>query len=121
VAERSFEIRTEPHRVNIGALTLLFQPEAVGAEFLGRYEDLQAAQKLIGSPEDASIEAIQGVTTALTGFIRHFLLPESVEAFEGAVLPTRVLVGVVEFLAEIYGGGSEERPTTRSGASPRRR
>lgn len=120
MASRTFTIRTEPHDVTIGDTVLLFQPEAVGADFLSQYSALTEAQKAVGGrPEDASIEGVTAVTEALNGFIKHFLMPESVEVFEALSLPTRVSVQLAEFLAEVYGGGAEERPTTPSGGSAR--
>lgn len=116
MATRTFNINTEPHQAVIGDTTLLFQPEAVGSDFVGAYTKLRDVQaRLTGSKpsstkhakaEDISPESLRDVSDAMRGFVRGFLMTESHEDFDGMRLPDRILLQLVEYAAELYGGGS---------------
>lgn len=118
--ERVFEIRTEPHTARIGGAALLFQPEVIGSEFMTAYAKLREAQrKVTGSKgnsskparaEDTSPETLAEVTAAMHSFIRGLLLPESVPAYDALRLPDRVLIELIEWTAELYGGGTGKSP-----------
>lgn len=120
MTERVFEIRTEPYRARIGDTVLLFEPEAYGSEFVAEYNKLVEVQSRVGrkaagskansnkhakSP-DIDAEEMAQVNAAMRGFVARFLLPESVPVFESMRIPDRILLQLIEFAAELYGGGS---------------
>jgi hypothetical protein len=119
---KHFAIRTDPHLVTVGDTKLWFVPEANGAAFLQAYAKLRTNQ-MVGSagkdikPEDINVDDAVSLLDGLEEFITGFLVPDSVAVFHGMNIPQRVLVGIVEHLAELYGGGDEERPTTPSKGS----
>jgi hypothetical protein len=120
--ERRFDINTEPHRAVIGNVTLLFQPEAAGASFAQAYTELREVQQRVSAVEDSSpgVEELMAAHGAMRAFVARFVTQEARATFDSMELPDRVLVGLIEFLAEVYGGGSQKRPTGRaSGSSPR--
>lgn len=120
--ERVFEIRTEPHRAVIGQNTLLFQPEADGAEFVSAYGKLQQKQEEAASLEkprkasstkhaksplsETELSTVAVLEAAMRDFLAEFLLPDSRDVFKGLKLPQRVLIELIEWVAELYGGGS---------------
>lgn len=121
MAERSFEIRTEPHKAHIGTTTLLLVPEANGADFVGEYAKLRAAQVKVsgakalsnkqarnGNPkfEEVSAEALTDLNRTMRDFVSKFLMDESKPVFAALVVPDRVMLQLIEFAAELYGGGS---------------
>ena len=120
MAERVFTIRTEPHRAVIGDTTLLLVPEANSGDFLESYNRMRAAQQLFNrksggtkasgtkhaKASEVDTEALAEVNKTMRDFIAKFLLPESVQVFAGMALPDRVLLELIEFAAELYGGGS---------------
>lgn len=120
MAERVFKIRTEPHRAVIGDTTLLYEPEAYGSEFVAEYNKLRDVQTRVGrkangtkansskhaKEPDISAEELAEVNEALRSFITRFLLPESAIVFQKMRVPDRILLELVEFAAELYGGGS---------------
>lgn len=114
-----FAIRTEPNSVMLGATEVFFLPEADGTEFIEHYAVLSAAQKA-ADPDDEAAAAV-AVLAAMKEFIAKFLMPDSVLVFWSLKLPSRVVMEMVEHLAELYGGGSEERPTGQSNGSAKRR
>lgn len=105
MAIRQFSIRTEPHVAQIGDVELKLVPEMVGSSFLDGYEKLREAQK-DGSGDGTDPASIRRVTTALREFLSSMMLPESAETFAGMELPDRILIQLVEWSAELYGGGS---------------
>lgn len=121
---KTFALNTVPHEAEIGDVVLKFIPEAPGDQFLDQYEQLRDVQKR-ASGDDASPDAVREVTAALREFITSLMLPESHETFDGLELPTRILVQLVEWLAELYGSGAggeaggQGRPTGRSSGSAR--
>lgn len=115
MASKSFAINTEPHRAEIGEHTLLFQPEVVGAAFAEAYSGLRDAQKKVkDAGDDIGPDVLLAVNAEMRAFLARFMLPESAELFATLKLPDRVLVQLLQWVAELYGGGAEERPTTQS-------
>lgn len=126
---KAFAIRTEPHEAEIGDTVLRFVPEAVGDMFVEQYANLRETQKGANA-DDADAVELRKATQALRDFLIGFMLPESHDAFTAMQLPTRVLMELLEWVAELYGGGAggtdgkgdnEGRPTGPSSASPRSR
>jgi hypothetical protein len=118
VATKSFAINTEPHRAEVGEHVLLFQPEVVGAEFAQAYSGLRDAQKRVKDVgDDVGAADLLAVNEAMRSFLSGLMLPESVKVFEEMRLPDRVLVQLLEWVASLYGGGVEERPTGQSSGS----
>lgn len=119
MAERVFEIRTEPHVANIGGTRLLFQPEVNGAKFAHAYMVLKGTRDAITKAGDnVSAELLEEASTGLRVFIDTFLYDgDSRAAFGKLDLPDRVLVQLLEFTAELYGGGSGNDQGGSSGAS----
>lgn len=116
--ERSFEIRTDPHVINVGSARLLLEAEVIGAEFASAYSGLKAAQRQVSAAgDDIGPDELLAVNEGMRDFLRRFMLPESKEAFDALKLPDRILVQMLEFVAELYGGGSGNAPGGSSGAS----
>lgn len=116
MAEKTFALRTEPHTATVGPHQFLFQPEVNGAEFVQAYAALrlstaQQAKPKKGEEAEVTPEALEATDAALREFLSTFMLPESAEAFEPVRLPTRVLVELLHWVVELYGGGAKERPT----------
>lgn len=123
---KSFALNREPHEAEIGDTILQFVPEALGDEFLDGYMRLRDVQRAVGGDDDADPGDVRKVTGALREFLGELMLPESRTVFAGMQLPNRVLVQLVEWAAELYGGGSgsggDARPTgPSSGSRPSRR
>lgn len=120
MAERVFEIRTEPHRAVLGDTVLLFEPETYGADFLDAYNKLRDVQSRVGrkaagtkasstkhaKEADISADELAELNSVMREFVKRFLVPESVPVFEKLRLPDRILLQLIEFAAELYGGGS---------------
>jgi hypothetical protein len=108
MATRQFNINTQPHEAVIGDTTLLFQPEAVGAVFMNAYAGLREAQERVAAAGDkATAEDLESMDKAMRGFVSTFLLPDSQDEFDDMQLPSRILVQLLEYAAELYGGGSQ--------------
>lgn len=120
---KSFHLNTEPHVATVGTVDLLFEAEVIGAEFASAYAALREVQAKLPErsakatstkhakkdgelPEPAVLAEI---SEAMREFIGRFLLPASREDFAGLRLPDRVLVELMEWVAELYGGGSGNR------------
>lgn len=116
---RTFEIRTDPHEAVIGPHTLLLEPEVVGAEFAQAYAALREVQRKVKAAEPAkgsstehakgdglNAEVLIELSEAMRAFARKFMLPDSQAVFDGMKVPDRVLVKLMEYVAELYGGGS---------------
>ena len=116
---RTFEIRTDPHEAVIGPHTLLLEPEVVGAEFAQAYAALREVQRKVKAAEPAkgsstkhakgdglNAEVLIELSEAMRVFVRKFMLPDSQTVFDGMKVPDRVLVKLMEYVAELYGGGS---------------
>lgn len=110
--ERVFELRTEPHYAVIGDARIALKPEALGSEFVDAYQKVhEVQQQFTGKGKDAADpKSVQKLTNAMTTFVGTFVLDESQEEFGSLRLPTRVLASLVEFCAELYGGGSKNPP-----------
>lgn len=120
MASKTFEIRTEPHEAVLGDVKLYFVPEVGGAAFATAYAALREVQKKVGASEgskssstkhakeakDLDPAVLGEISEALHTFVRQFLVPASRELFDGMGLPDRVLVQLMEWVAELYGGGS---------------
>lgn len=116
MASKSFAINTEPHVADVGGTELKFQPEVIGAEFAQAYAGLRAVQSKVkgnkaSSTKHAKEESLDPsvlveVHEAMRTFIRRFLVEESHAAFDTLRLPDRILVQLLEWVAELYGGGS---------------
>lgn len=118
MAEKSFAINTEPHVANVGPHVLQFEPEVVGAEFAQAYAGLKAAQKKIkDAGDDVGPDELLAVNEGMRQFLDGFLLPESSKLFATLKLPDRVLVQLLEWVAELYGGGSGNAPGGSSSES----
>jgi hypothetical protein len=122
MARKSFTINTEPHVATVGDLELEFKPEVIGGEFLEAYGELREAQSVLseGKPGELSAEQARDVHKAMREFLAGFMLPHSAEAFSAVSLPDRILVQLLEWISEVYGGGSTARPTGRSSGSAAR-
>lgn len=114
MASKNFAINTEPHDATIGDKTLYFVPEVEGSEFMTAYAALRDVQKELGSEESATAEQLMLINTAMRDFLKGLMLPDSQDEFDDMKLPSRVLVQLLEWTAELYGGGSGNGPTTSS-------
>lgn len=128
MATKTFQIRTEPHIADLGTAKLNFLPEVAGALFVEAYNGLRAVQtKLNGrkanstkhakSDEDISPEVLLELSEAMTSFVRKFLVSDDERAkFDSMEIPDRVLADLLNWLAELYGGGSGN-PDAATGTS----
>jgi hypothetical protein len=115
---KKFAINQEPHKAEIGEHTILFQPEAVGAAFVQAYSGLREVQKQVtAAGDEVDADLLTAVNTEMRAFLARFMLPESAELFETLKLPDRVLVQLLEWVAELYGGGSGNAAGGSSSAS----
>lgn len=125
MAHKVFEIRTEPHTAEIGGTELYFEAEVIGSVFATAYDALRSVQQKVNaaqggkasSTKHAKADQVDSSTLAelsdaMRDFVRRFLLPESVDAFDAMRLPDRVLVELLEWVAELYGGGSGKADAT---------
>lgn len=117
---KTFAINTAPHVAKIGSTELLFQPEVIGADFMAAYSELSGAQKTIAAlKDDAEPKDLAHLTEAMRSFVAKLLLDdEAIKVFNGLKLPDRVLVQLIEWTAEIYGGSAgKDENTGRSSGS----
>lgn len=122
MATKSFAIRTEPHEALIGDVRLLFVSEVIGAVFAQAYAELRDVQKAVNdaqSAKDGSFDpaVLTELHEAMRSFVRTFLTPESHSAFNSMQLPDRVLVQLIEWTGELYGGASGNDRTGQSSES----
>lgn len=118
MAERHFTLYTDPHVAHVGPHDLFFEPEVIGTEFVEAYTRLQQVQEEVTeatTPRKATatrhakaidLSAASKLDPAMRDFLAAFMLPESAELFVTLRLPQRVLVELIEFVTELYGGGS---------------
>lgn len=121
MAERLFSIRTEPHVARLSDdVSFLFEPEVVGAEFVTAYTELQRIQAEVSEkltprkgsstkhPKAAEVDlkVVAQLDEAMREFLSGLMLPGSRQAFAEARIPQRVLIEMIEWTAELYGGGS---------------
>jgi hypothetical protein len=127
--QRTFTLHTDPHEAVVGDTTLLLIPEVEGAAFAQAYADLRAMQDKVNNArgskasgtkhakaDNVSPELLVELSATMRGFVRGFLLEESQPVFDGMRLPDRVLVELLEYTAELYGGGSGN-PSGHGGSS----
>ncbi|WP_225846888.1 hypothetical protein [Streptomyces sp. HPF1205] len=122
MATKRFSLHTEPHVAEIGdELAFEFRPEVDGDEFLDaydalkeRYSGLQLAGGDLGSIETSDLREAIG---AVRAFLGSLMLPGSVARFESTPLPNRIVMQLLEWAMEIYGGNDGQRPPTSSPAS----
>ncbi|AMD42745.1 hypothetical protein SEA_XKCD426_4 [Streptomyces phage Xkcd426] len=120
MASKTFAINTEPHEAVVGTTTLLLEPEVIGAEFAQAYDSLRVIQTKVKTAQGGKASSTKhakedGITSellaelsdAMRTFVRKFLLPDSAAEFDKMRLPDRVLVQLMEYVAELYGGGSQ--------------
>ncbi len=109
MAARSFSINTTPHEAVIGDTKLLLLPEVLGAEFADAYSLLKEAQQAVKDAGDnVGGDELRAINEGMREFINGFLLEESKADFESLKLPDRVLVQLLEYVAELYGGGTKK-------------
>lgn len=120
MAFKEFVVRSEPHVAKIGTTSLSFQPEVNGSTFAQAYERLRAAQRKVSKgeavkasgtkharEENIDVAALTELSAELSRFVRTFLYDDdSRAAFDALNLPDRVLVQLMEWTAELFGGGS---------------
>lgn len=119
MAEKTFVINEDPHVANVGQHRLLFVPEVAGAAFAEGYAALVEVQQKVSAGKAAKSSSTKHakaenfdpkLLTELNDGMRNFLsglmLPESQELFATLMLPDRILVSLLEWVAELYGGGT---------------
>lgn len=117
---KSFTINTQPHEAKIGTHVLYFVPETVGTVFIEAYTELVQVQKTIADKkeDETSPEDFAAISQATRAFITRLLMPESVETFAALALPDRVLLQLITWTAELYGGGQgKDDPSGQSSGS----
>lgn len=129
MATKTFEIRTQPHEAVIGPHTLLLEPEVIGSEFAQAYAAIREVQAKVkgaqaskgSSTKHAKVDGLDAdvlteLSEAMRAFVRRFMLPDSQTVFDGMRVPDRILVKLMEYVAELYGGGSGN-PAAAGGTS----
>lgn len=115
MASKTFALRTDPHEAVVGPHTFLFPPEMDSGEFLEAYAGLKETQKAVGGTgkkaDGMDVEKAKAASQGLRVFLARLMLPESAEAFATVKLPDRVLIDMLHWAVELYGGGAKERPT----------
>lgn len=113
MSSKTFNINTVPHEAKIGNDVLYFIPEVIGTDFMTGYSELSAVTKAASDKgDDARPEDYAKLSAAMREFLSKLMLPKSVTAFADMVLPDRVLVQLIEWSAELYGGGSGKAGNT---------
>lgn len=118
MASRNFEINTEPHVANIGPDQLLFRPEVIGVEFAAGYDKLVKAQERVnagkaqkatsskpGKAQNIDTATLVELNDAMRDFLSGLMVPDSATKFATMQLPDRILVQLLQWTAELYGGG----------------
>lgn len=107
MATRQFAINQEPHTAVVGDTVLSFFPEVIGAEFMQSYSGLRDVQKRVtDAGDDVDVADLLAVSEAMRSFLAGLMLPESVKAFDKMRFPDRILVQLLEWVAELYGSGA---------------
>ncbi|MEC3995148.1 hypothetical protein VSR01_17060 [Actinacidiphila sp. DG2A-62] len=123
MATKRFSLHTEPHVAEIGDdLVLEFQPEVDGDAFLDSYEQLKdrySGLQLGGGNDLALLQTsdLREAIGAVRDFLASLMLPESAARFADVKLPNRIVMQLLEWAMEIYGGNDGSRPPTSSPAS----
>lgn len=121
MAKKQFTLNTSPHEAEIGDVTLRFVPEVMGDEFLDHYTQLQETTKRLdidlSDMTQVDVSQVRETKAALRQFLANLMLPDSSAEFAAMTLPDRVLVELLEWVVELYGGGT--RPSgLSSGSAP---
>lgn len=119
MASKNFAINTEPHVATIGNVQLRFQPEVIGSEFASAYAKLVDAQQKVndrkgakasstkhGKAETVDPATLVELNQAMREFLSGLMLPDSQKVFETFQVPDRILVELLQWTSELYGGGS---------------
>lgn len=117
MATKRFALNTEPHVIEIGDDVFRLQPEVVGTEFADAYAELRVIQDKVkgakptsqkaGKAADLDPATLKKLTQSMKDFTGTFMLDdENRKRWQAARLPDRILVQVLEYVAELYGGGS---------------
>ena len=120
MATKKFSLHTEPHVAEIGdELAFELQPEVSGDEFLDSYDALKERYGGLQFGATADLNSIQTgdlreAIAAVRAFLASLMLPDSAARFETTPLPNRIVMQMLEWAMEIYGG---DRPPTSSPAS----
>jgi hypothetical protein len=120
MATKRFSLHTEPHIAEIGdRWAFEFRPEIDGDEFLDAYDALKERYGGLQLGATGDLNAIQTsdlreAVAAVRAFLATLMLPDSAARFEDAKLPTRIIMQLLEWAMEIYGG---DRPPTSSPGS----
>jgi hypothetical protein len=120
MATKKFSLHTEPHVAEIGDdLTFAFQPEVDGDDFLDAYDALKERYSGLQLGGGADLDGVQTgdlreAIGAVRAFLAELMLPADAARFATAKLPNRIIMQLLEWVMEIYGGG---RPPTPSPAS----
>lgn len=153
MATKSFSFNTAPHVTTVNGRDLLFEPEAMGDEFMDAFTELKEAQAAASGIDLSTLDPakLRGAAPGLRQFVACLMLTESAQQFlameivkEGEVLsthanwdeaetvaeqhggahtkwampiPDRILVALMEWVTELYGGGANPRPTGPSDGS----
>lgn len=116
--ERSFALNTTPHVAVVGPHRFEFECESNGAEFADAYSALREAQRAItDAGENVGAAELKIVSAGMRNFVTRFMLDESKAMFASVTLPDRVLVQMLEFVAELYGSGKAGADGGQSSAS----
>lgn len=120
MASKDFGINEEPHVANVGKHRFLFVPEMVGAKFASAYAKLTDVQKDVkamsggkasstkhAKEESFDPDVMVRVSAAMVDFVCTFLVDDGERTrFRETTIPDRVLAQLIEWVAELYGGGS---------------
>jgi hypothetical protein len=123
MATKRFSLHTEPHVAEIGdELAFEFQPEVDGDQFLDAYDALKERYSGLQLGDGNDLAQIQTADLreaigAVRDFLASLMLPQSAAEFATAKLPNRVVMQLLEWAMEIYGGNDGQRPPTSSPAS----
>lgn len=125
MATKRFALNTEPHVIEIGDDVFRLLPEVVGSAFADAYTELCFIQDKVkgskaGKAADLDPDTLKKVTQAMKDFTGAFMLDdENRKRWQAAQLPDRILFQVLEYVAELYGGGSGnlDAPGGQSSAS----
>ena len=120
MATKRFSLHTEPHVAEIGdELAFEFRPEVDGDEFLDAYDALKERYGGLQLGATNDLNAIQTsdlreAIAAVRAFLATLMMPDSATSFETTKLPNRIIMQLLEWAMEVYGG---DRPPTSSGGS----
>lgn len=120
MATKKFSLHTEPHVAEIGDdLAFAFHPEVDGDAFLDAYDQLKDRYSGLQLDGGAGLDGVQTsdlreAISAVRAFLSELMLPEAAARFATTKLPNRIVLQLLEWVMEIYGGG---RPPTSSGGS----